>query len=450
MTAPEAGLPMMRTLYNIVMYLLSPVIVYRLAFRGLRAPAYFVRWRERFGWIPKPAFARSIWIHAVSVGEVNAAVPLIQELMKRFPEHGFVVTTVTPTGSDRVIQVFGDRVYHAYLPYDLTASVKRFIRRVRPRLTVVMETEIWPNLFCECREQGIPVVVANARLSEQSLRGYRPVRALAAMALRASSAVAAQTETDAARLRKLGGPSVPIEVVGSLKFDTRVDASILENGRRLRAQWGDERLVWVAASTHEDDEGPVLDVFERLLQRDPEALLVLVPRHPERFNRALLACRARGLRTVQRSVERIGSRTTQCFLVDAMGELMDFYAASDMAFVGGSLAHIGGHNVLEPAAVGKPVLVGPHTYNFAEITQMLLQCGGARRVADGNQLWSHVEALATDPELRRAMGRAARELVLRERGAVDRTMQIIERVTRPAPAVATGGSPIDPPPGGGG
>ncbi len=419
---------MMRTLYNIVMYLLSPVIVYRLAFRGLRAPAYFVRWRERFGWFPSPNFERSIWVHAVSVGEVNAAVPLIRALMKRYPNHPFVVTTVTPTGSDRVLQVFGDEVFHVYLPYDLTASVRRFIKRVRPVLTVVMETEIWPNLFCECRDRGIPVVVANARLSAQSLRGYKPVRALAAMALRAASAVAAQTDTDAARLRRLGGDTVPIEVVGSLKFDTRVEDSILVSGRQLRDQWGEERLVWVAASTHEDDEGPVLDAFSRLLEIEPTALLVLVPRHPERFNKALSSARGQGLRTVQRSVERKASLDTQCFLVDTMGELMDFYAAGDMAFVGGSLASIGGHNVLEPAALGKPVLVGPHTFNFAEITKMLLDCGGAVRVNNGTDLWLNVQALASDAALRARMGSEARQLVLRERGAVDRTMEIVERV----------------------
>ncbi len=416
----------MRTLYTIVMYLLTPVILYRLAVRGLRMPAYFWRWKERFAFFPPPGITDSIWIHAVSVGEFNAALPLIRALMERYPAHSFVVTTVTPTGSEQVTRVFGERVFHVYLPYDLPAAVGRFLDAVKPRIGVVMETEIWPNLFCGCRDRGIPIVVANARLSERSLRGYRPVRSLAAMALNCATRVGAQTRTDRDRLLKLGGRPEILEVVGSLKFDLQLAPNLAARGRALRAAWGAERLVLVAGSTHEDDERPLMQAYARLLEIDPAALLVIAPRHPERFARVAARCRGLGYRTATRSTERSAGPETQCFVVDTMGELMNYYAAGDLAFVGGSLAKVGGHNVLEAAALGVPVIVGPHTFNFAEITRMLLEQGAAVRVRNAAQLSRAVIDLAADPEGRARMGRAALALVTANRGALARTLELIE------------------------
>lgn len=424
---------MMHRLYTVVMYVLTPVIMYRLAVRGLKAKAYFRRWKERFGFFPKPDFSRCIWVHAVSMGEVNAALGLVRRLTDAYPQERLVVTTVTPTGSERLIQVLGDSVFHVYLPYDLPAAVGRFLDRVKPVFAVVMETEIWPNLFCSCHDRGIPIVVANARLSERSLRGYRPVQSLAAMALNCATRVGAQTRTDADRLLRLGGDAHRIDVVGSLKFDIAIDPKLRSDGLQMRRHWGEERFVFVAASTHEDDEVAVMDAFAKLRERDSRALLIIVPRHPERFPRAIARCRSTGLRTATRTLDTLPDPDTDCFVVDTMGELLRFYAAADVAFVGGSISFVGGHNVLEPAALGIPVLVGPHTFNFSEITELLLSEGGAVRVADGAVLGTELLRLCGSPEDRRRMSECALALVDGNRGALDRTMEIIHQAWEESP-----------------
>ncbi|HET8898831.1 MAG TPA: 3-deoxy-D-manno-octulosonic acid transferase, partial [Rhodanobacteraceae bacterium] len=269
-----------RWLYTVVMYLGTPIIVYRLASRGLRYRDYFDRWRERFGFFPDPGIDSSIWVHAVSVGEVNAAAPLIEALLQRHAERPCVVTTITPTGSERVRQLFGERVFHVYLPYDLPASVRRFLARVKPRLGVIMETEIWPNLYYECAARKVPLVLANGRLSERSLRGYRPVWSLAREALRRARYVAAQSHADARRFMVLGAEPERVLVVGNLKFDMSVPAGARDAGRKLRDDWGAKRPVWIAASTHEGEELAVLEAHLAVLKRYPDALLLIAPRHP--------------------------------------------------------------------------------------------------------------------------------------------------------------------------
>lgn len=429
---------MLRFLYTLTMYLLTPVILYRLAARGLKYRRYFARWRERFGFFPDPGIRESIWVHAVSVGEVNAAVPLVEALMRAYPESRFVVTTVTPTGSERVQKLFGDRVFHVYLPYDLPASVKRFFDRIRPRLAVIMETEIWPNLFIECRERGIPIVVTNARLSERSLKGYGPVRPLARRAIRCASFVAAQSPTDAERLRALGAAVSRLDVVGNLKFDMEVPASLVASGAALRDSWGVRRPVWIAASTHEGEEMPVLKAHTAVLQRFPDALLLIVPRHPERFRAVAAACRSLGFATRTRSEDVRADERCQCFVVDTMGELMQFYAAADIAFVGGSLEPIGGHNLLEPAALGRPVIVGPYTFNTEEVTDSLIDANAVARVANADELGAVVIRLLAHDDERIAMGDAAQAVLERERGAVQRTLRIVEQVLANAPPRAGG------------
>ncbi len=414
-------------LYTLVMYLLTPVIVYRLAVRGLRARAYFWRWRERFGFFPEPDFASSIWVHAVSVGEFHAALPLIRELTKRYPDQALVVTTVTPTGSEQVIRNLGDKVFHVYLPYDLPAAINRFLDRTKPLFSVVMETEIWPNLFFVCAARNIPVVVANARLSEKSLKGYGPVKPLVSKALNCAAAVAAQTETDRQRLRKLGGHPDLLHVVGSLKFDLQLPPGVAEFGQDMRNDWGRDRLVVVAASTHEDDDNALLPAFIELLSEHPTALLVIAPRHPERFSRVIANCRSFGLNTACRSEDREANVNTQVFVLDTMGELLNYFAAADIAFVGGSIAQVGGHNVLEPAALGVAVLVGPHTFNFAEITEMLLSRNGALQVDDQQSLARRLIELAGDSDLRREMGQRGFDLVQENRGALARTLELVEQ-----------------------
>lgn len=418
---------MRRLIYTVIMYLLIPLILYRLAVRGLRYREYFGRWRERFGFFPDPHIRESIWIHAVSMGEVNAALPLIDALMQRHEHTPFVITTVTPTGSERVRRVYGDRVFNVYLPYDLPASIRRFLKRVRPRVSVVMETEIWPNLFLECAARDIPVILANARLSEKSFRGYGPVRPLAKQAVASVRYIAAQSATDAGRLRELGAEPDRLGVVGNLKYDMTVPANLAEQAQAIRQTWGAQRPVWIAASTHEGEELPVLKAHTEVLRQFPDALLLIAPRHPERFKPVALACRNFGFVTRTRSEDGTASIDTQCFVVDTLGELLRFYATTDVAFVGGSLVPIGGHNVLEPAALAVPVVVGPKTFNFADITASLLDCGAAVQIDDGEALGAVVIKFLADPELRVRTGRAGRRAFEREQGGVIRTVAIVDR-----------------------
>ncbi|HET9034283.1 MAG TPA: lipid IV(A) 3-deoxy-D-manno-octulosonic acid transferase [Dokdonella sp.] len=419
---------MLRLLYTLTMYLLTPVILYRLAARGLRYRRYLSRWKERFGFFPSPRFTNSSWVHAVSVGEVNAAVPLIEALIRRFPDSPMVVTTVTPTGSERVQQLFGERIFHVYLPYDLPASVKRFLDRIKPRFAVIMETEIWPNLFVTCRERSIPIVVTNARLSKRSLKGYGPVRPLARRAIRCANFVAAQSPVDAERLRLLGAAVTRLAVIGNLKFDMTIPPDLADSTRKMRESWGVKRPVWIAASTHEGEELPVLKAHSAVLQRYPDALLLIAPRHPERFKPIVGVCRSLGFSTRVRSEDVLADESCQCFVIDSMGELLQFYACADVAFVGGSLEPIGGHNLLEPAALGKPVIVGPHTFNTEEIADSLIAAKAVLRVADETELGADLIRLFTHAGERQAMGQAAQAVIERERGAVERTVRILEQV----------------------
>lgn len=422
---------LLRGIYTALMYFATPVIVWRLMVRGIRSRAYFRRWRERFGRFPAPGFESSIWVHAVSVGEFNAALPLIEALMQAFPQLPVVVTTTTPTGSERVTRTLGQRVFHVYLPYDLPGPIRRFLDRTRPQMAVVMETEIWPNLYRRLKLRGVPVVIANARLSARSLRGYRPFMPLAREALAAVRWVAAQSDADAERFLALGAQPHTVSVVGNIKYDLQVPAGLDQAGTALRARWGNERPVWMAASTHEAEEAQVLDAHARVLGRFPDALLLIAPRHPERFRAVVQLCRSYGFRTRCRSEDEVAAVQTQCFVVDTLGELLRFYAASDVAFVAGSLDAIGGHNVLEASALARPVLVGPHTFNFAEVTERLLAAGAALRVQSGVELGAAVARILARPELARSMGAAGEQTVEAERGAVARIVTGLLLLLRP-------------------
>ncbi|WP_445145767.1 lipid IV(A) 3-deoxy-D-manno-octulosonic acid transferase [Dyella sp. Tek66A03] len=416
----------MRYLYTLAMYLVMPLVMLRLMTRGVRYGDYHKRWRERFGFFQGPRIRESLWVHAVSVGEVNAAEPLIKALRARYPNAPLVVTTVTPTGSERVRQLFGDSVFHVYLPYDLPFAVMRFLRHVRPRLAVIVETEIWPNLYLTCQRRGIPLMIANARLSERSLRGYKPLGSLVRQALGCVRLIAAQSRPDAERYRLLGAHPDRLIVAGNMKFDMPVPYDAERNGQALRHQWGQLRPAWIAGSTHEGEELPVLEAHREVLTRLPDALLLIAPRHPERFKPVESAARNLGFSVGTRSADGVPSTAHQVFVIDAMGELMPFYAAADLAFVGGSLVPIGGHNVLEPAALSTPVLVGPHTFNFEEITLTLIQGDGAERVNSAEELGAEVLRLLCDRSARERMGKAARIVFDSERGAVERVMGMID------------------------
>lgn len=415
----------MRSLYSVLLYLLMPLVLIYLFLRGLRSRDYLLRWSERFGRFEAPGQDGGIWVHAVSMGEVNAASTLVKAIAERYPDLPLYITTFTPTGSERVRELFGDTVFHVYSPFDLPGSVSRFFDRLRPRLAIIMETEIWPNLYHEATARGIPSLIANARISDRSFGRYRRLKKLTGAALGRVDRIGAQSETDAERLRTIGAPAERVTVTGNLKFDVKLPPGLLDEGEAIRLAWCTNRLVLVAGSTHENEEGPLLKAFSGLLQDFPDALLVLVPRHPERFGRAAQAARSEGLRVALRSEGANCPSRAQCFVVDAMGELLRYYAAGDVAFVGGSLEAIGGHNLLEPAALSKPVVVGPHCFNFADITKQLVEAGAAEQVQDGTELESAVRRMFGDPDARDRMGRAGRQLFLDGQGAVGRTLDMV-------------------------
>jgi len=414
-----------RYLYSLLLYLLIPPVVGRLLWRGLKNRGYWRRWGERFGFVPRQT-GPTIWVHAVSVGEVRAAQPLVQAVQRDYPGHRILVTTMTPTGSDTVRLLFGDAVGHCYLPYDLPTAVRRFLNRVRPRLALVMETELWPNLFHHCGARRVPLVLANVRLSEQSARGYQRFAALTRTTLAQVAAVGAQSPADAERIRALGAPRV--DVTGSIKFELAVPSGLVAQADALRAGFGG-RPAWIAASTRDGEELPVLEAFAKLRERFPQLLLVLVPRHPERFEPVARLCEQRGYRVERRSARRDGAAAgTDILLGDTMGELLLLYAAADIAFIGGSLRPLGGQNLLEALAVGTPVVFGPHMFNFSDISRMSLARGAAREVCDSAELARAVGAWLADPAARRAAGAAGKKMVEENRGALEKTRALVRAV----------------------
>lgn len=415
----------MRHLYTLTFVLFLPLILLRMLWRSLRGPAYRRRWGERFGFYPARALSGSLWIHAVSVGEAQAVEPLVKKLLEHHPELPIVITTTTPTGSERVSQLFGNAVYHVYFPYDLPFAVNRFLRFAAPRLLVMVETEIWPNLLFQCQRRGIVTLLANARLSEGSARGYARLGPFTRETFQRISRVAAQDEADAERFVRLGLPAERVVVTGSIKFDIRLPASLHEQAAALRHLWGD-RPIWVAASTHEGEEAELLAAHRQLRETLPQALLVLVPRHPERFERVAELAQRMGFRTVRRSSGKPVDPKTELFLGDTMGELSLFLAAADAAFVGGSLIPRGGHNILEPAALGKPVLFGPHMFNFAAISELFLERGAAKMVKSGEELAWVMERWLSDASERSRIGESGRALVEQNRGALERLLTLIE------------------------
>lgn len=413
-----------RMIYSFFFYLLTPVILLRLLWRSRRAPEYRLRWGERFGFYRDPALTGSIWIHAVSVGETLAALPLIEALRETYPGVPLLVTCMTPTGSQRIRAALGEQVQHVYLPYDYPGAAARFLERFRPRLGVLMETELWPNLVHACALREIPLVLANARMSERSARGYAYVGGLTREMLSNLSTVAAQTDADAARLRALGAPAEIVQVTGSIKFDLDLPPDLPQRAATVRAAWG-TRPVWIAASTHGGEDEQLLEALRGLQRAQEDILLVLVPRHPERFAPAAELCRKAGYTVAQRSLEQVCDARTRIYLGDTMGELLLLYAAADVAFVGGSLIPHGGHNPLEPAALGLPVLFGPHMFNFAEISRRLLDADAARQVHDATELAETVAELLHNPNLRETTGSRGRDFVAANRGALKRLLKII-------------------------
>ena len=410
-----------RLLYTILLYLLVPFVLLRLAWRSRREPGYRRHLAERFGHYRSKPLADAIWVHAVSVGETRAAQPIVERLRERFPGQPIVLTHMTPTGRATGEQLYGDRVVRCYLPYDLPGSVRRFLDHFRPALGLVMETEVWFNTIHACRTRGIPVYLVNARLSEKSYRGYLRVRRLARVALNELAGIAAQTEADAARFRALGATNVT--VVGNVKFDITPDPELVARGRQWRESWDASRPVFLAASTRDGEEALLLDVLDRI--DVPRLLVVIVPRHPQRFSEVAEMLERRGIAFVRRSANARPSPQTGVILGDSMGEMSAYYAACDVAFVGGSLRPFGAHNLLEACALAKPVLVGPSVYNFEEAVTLGVAAGGVLQVPDAVSLAREAAALLTDPERARRMGEAAGAFARAHRGAVDRLFALI-------------------------
>lgn len=416
---------MARLAYVLLSYLLAPFVAGFLLIRGLRNPAYLERFGERFGY-SRNAAVGSIWVHAVSVGEVQAASGLIRTLRQRYPDLPLVITTVTPTGAQRVADLFGNEVIHVYAPYDLPGAVKRFFNRFSPALAIIIETELWPNLYQECGRRGVPLVLASARISPRSVAKYRRFVGLFREALSHGIVIAAQSDADAQRFRELGANPERTHTTGNIKFDMEPEHDVSERGLKLRQQHAPQRPVWIAGSTHEGEEQQVLDAQAKLRETLPSALLMLVPRHPERFAGVAELVRSYGYSVVSRQSGATCSEQTDVFLVDTLGELTEMYAAADVAFVGGSLVPVGGHNLLEPAALGKPILTGPHTFNAEDIADLLVDEGAALRVQNSTELAAELHRLLTDRAAAQQIGSRGRQVVVQNRGALDRLLELID------------------------
>ena len=415
---------MLRRLYSALLWLMLPLVLLRLFWRSRLAPAYRERWGERIGLYDPPPQHADVWVHAVSVGEVQAAQPLIRHLLRR--ECSVLVTTTTPTGARRLDDLLGKAVQHCYTPFDLGLIMRRFLDAVSPRLVLVMETEIWPNMLAACERRGIEVILVNARLSPRSAGAYARVRGFSAETMRRFALIAAQSADDAARFQYLGVDPARITVTGSIKFDVQLPASLTDRAEVMRLAWGINRPVWVAASTHEGEEEQLLVVHTRVRRDFPAAMLVLVPRHPERFERVAALVQRQGLKLARRSLNQPCDADTAVYLGDTMGELPVVLAAADVAFVGGSLVPTGGHNLLEPAAVGVPVLTGPHTFNFAEITRLLVQKEAAVQVADAAALGDWLTRWLGDAAERARIGENGRRTIEQNRGALQRVIALID------------------------
>ena len=408
--------------YTLLLYALLPQALLHLLWRALRQRAYLEHIPERFGRYTVATGQPLIWVHAVSVGETRAAEPLIDALQRKYPRHRILLTHMTPTGRETGVTLFGDRVQRCYLPYDFPSAVGRFLDHFRPACGILLETEIWPNLVHACRARGTPVYLLSARLSEKSFRKYRRFGALAMATLSEMSGIAAQSTADSNRLKALGAPAVV--VTGNLKFDIAPDAALVAQGKAWRAAWGKSRPVLLCASTREGEEALLLQALQ---ETDiAQWLTVIVPRHPQRFDEVAALLDRAGVPYQRRSASQPLAAQTRVVLGDSMGEMFAYYAACDVAIIGGSLLPFGAQNLIEACAVGCPVIVGPHTYNFAEATQRAVESGAALQVADARGAIAAARELSQDGARARRMAQAGLEFTRAHQGATARTVELIE------------------------
>lgn len=421
----------MRFLYSLAWSLALPFVILRLWLRGKQEPGYRQHISERLGWYQAINTHKFIWVHAVSAGETRAAEPIIRALLQAYPQHHILLTHMTPIGRSTGQSLFAnvaDRLIQTFIPYDINWMIRRFLRHFKPTICVLIETEVWPNLIAQCKAANIPITLVNARLSDRSLKKALRLSRLILPAAQAIDYIAAQSGPDAERLRALGVRDLC--VTGNMKFDVTPPPLMAERGAKLRAYFG-QRPVFICASTREGEEALIVDAFMRL--QLPRALLIITPRHPQRFEQVASLLSQHQLRFVRRSALDLNQEElpipsdTQVFLGDSMGEMYMYYAASDLAFVGGSLVPLGGHNLIEAFAMSRPVITGPHTFNFSEITEQAIDADCAQRASDADNVMQRAQALLDDSAQRQAMGMQAHAFFLQHQGATDRTMRAIEK-----------------------
>ncbi|WP_136487199.1 lipid IV(A) 3-deoxy-D-manno-octulosonic acid transferase [Vibrio sp. H11] len=416
----------MRLIYTLLLALLSPLFLYSLYKTKPGKPAFGSRWKEHWGYTPQVKAHRPIWIHAVSVGESIAAIPVIKALKQTRPEQAIVVTTTTSTGAEQIAKL-GDLVEHRYMPLDFAWCVRRFIKAVQPAQLLIVETELWPNTLKTVHQRNIPVTVINARLSERSCQRYQKFSALFNLIRPYVDRILCQYASDGERFQRLGFRADQIEVTGSVKFDVDINPQVQEAGAELRQQLGTQRQVWIAASTHEGEDAILLAAHRQLLTHYPNALLILVPRHPERFNAVFELCQQQGFATQRRTAQASDAETCQVYLGDTMGEMLTLISAADICFMAGSLVgdKVGGHNLLEPAALGKPLLNGPSFFNFSEIMQLLTQKNAVILCNNAGEIAKQLNMLFSEPNKLTLMGKEARLVVDNNKGAIGKTINDI-------------------------
>jgi 3-deoxy-D-manno-octulosonic-acid transferase len=417
----------MRAFYSLLLYLLIPLILLRLLWRSIKAPAYRYRWNERLAFYGQAYPKIDIWFHAVSVGEAEALFPLVRKLLQNHPEAKLLVTTTTPTGSARVKAVLRDSVDHVYLPYDTPDAVKRFIKSFSPQMAVILETEIWPNLFACCGKNNIPIYIINARLSEKSSRGYQKIPSLVHPTLAQTKLICAQTQEDATRFIAIGARREKVKMLGNIKYDVEISQITIDQGHHLKADLFSGRFVWLIASTHKGEETIFVELYKELKEKIQDLLLVIVPRHPERFGEVKKLCELHQSAVTTRTSGNAIESTTDIYLIDTMGELKMFYAAADIAFVGGSMVPTGGHNILEAAAVGVPVMFGPCMANFKEIAQRVLQQHAAIQCLNKQDIATALMTLFSKPVYRQELIANGKQFIEQNQGAIDRIYVTLEQ-----------------------
>ena len=412
---------MNRFFYSLLLYLALPFVPLKLLWRGIKQPAYRQHWGERFGFYNIKITKPIIWLHCVSVGETRAVEPLVKALQTQYPQHQILLTHGTPTGRDASEALFGNSIQSAYLPYDLPFAVNHFLMHFQPKIGLIMETELWFNLIAACKQKQIPLLLLNARLSEKSFNGYAKLGQLVRDGLQNLTAIAAQTTDDAARLQNLGAQN--ISVAGNLKFDVKPPADDVDKGVQLRALLGKNRTIFLAASTREGEEALILESINGL-----DIVTVIVPRHPQRFDEVEALIKNAGWSYMRRSnLHEPINKNVQIILGDSMGELFTYYAACDFSFIGGSLLPFGGQNLIEAAVIGLPILIGPHTFNFAEASRDALAAGAAFLVKDAASLKERILELSNNIALRQLMAKSALDFSSASAGATARLMKLIEK-----------------------